>query len=82
MKNHNKANACQTQIADISMAGKELSEEHLRLVAGGLEIVGAEFFPLMTKKYYSTCTEYYGGKLGCRSFVEDSYTIIDDFWTR
>jgi hypothetical protein len=36
MKNQNHANAARTQIADISVAGKELSEEHLRLVGGGL----------------------------------------------
>ena len=35
MKNQNKSNAGRTQIADISVAGKELSEEHLRIVAGG-----------------------------------------------
>ena len=35
MKNQNKANTGRTQIADISVAGKELSEEHLRLVGGG-----------------------------------------------
>ena len=40
MKNHNKANGCRTQIADISMAGKELSEENLRIVGGGLAIGG------------------------------------------
>ena len=36
MKNQNKAKAGRTQIADISVAGKELSEEHLRMVGGGL----------------------------------------------
>src|SRR5207247_2944912 len=40
MKNQNKANAGRTQIADISVAGKELSEEHLRIVGGGLAIGG------------------------------------------
>ncbi len=35
MKNQNKSNAGRTQIADISVAGKELSEEHLRIVGGG-----------------------------------------------
>ena len=35
MENQNKANASRTQIADISVAGKELSEEHLRIVGGG-----------------------------------------------
>ena len=40
MKNVNKANAGRTQIADISVAGKELSEEHLRIVGGGLAIGG------------------------------------------
>jgi len=36
MKNQNKANAGRTQIADISVAGKELTEEHLRTAAGGV----------------------------------------------
>ena len=40
MKNQNKANAGRTQIADISVAGKELSEEHLQVVVGGLPIWG------------------------------------------
>ena len=40
MKNKNKANAGRTQIADISVAGRELSEEHLRIVGGGLAIGG------------------------------------------
>ena len=35
MKNQNKANAGRAQIADISVAGKELSEEHLRIAGGG-----------------------------------------------
>ena len=41
MKNQNKANTGRTQIADISVAGKELSEEHLRIVEGGLAIGGS-----------------------------------------
>ena len=72
MKNVNKANAGRTQIADISVAGKELSEEHLRIVAGGSEY-------LMTAHNYATCTERYGGKLGCRTLVTDGYSTVDGY---
>ena len=53
MKNQNKANAGRTQIADISVAGNELSEEHFRIVGGGLLrwLVGSV-------QTHSTCVAY------------------------
>ena len=55
MKNQNKANAGRTQIADISVAGKELSEEHLRMAAGGLWHVPGTPLPTPTTTV-STCS--------------------------
>ena len=56
MKNQNKANAGRTQIADISVAGKELSEEHLRIVGGGLAIGGILSAYKVTNHIEMTCT--------------------------
>ncbi len=53
MKNQNKSNACRTQIADISVAGKELSEEHLRIVGGGLPTSGGSIAVATTKTTYN-----------------------------
>ncbi len=74
MKNHNKANACQTQIADISTAGKELSEEHLRIVGGGLAIGGISIGSWrFTNKIELTCAVW--GKDGwCSRYQTDSQT--------
>src|SRR5439155_7005539 len=56
MKNQNKANAGRTQIADISVAGKELSEEHLRIAAGGLGILGGTIVVGTSKTTYNATT--------------------------
>ncbi len=72
MKNQNKSNAGRAQIADISVAGKELSEEHLR-IAGGSPLGG-----LWNTTVYTTeicvpapsCTSWVNG--ACRNFVVDS----------
>src|SRR5258706_610649 len=53
MKNENKSNAGRTQIADISVAGKELAEEHLRIVGGGLGIFGGTITIATTKTTYN-----------------------------
>src|SRR5258706_23482 len=76
MKNQNKANAGRTQIADISVAGKELSEEHLRIVGGGMPIGGAPI-PVRTCRYSMTCTSWdpYTGR--CRSNVDDTVCWTD-----
>ena len=65
MKNQNKANACRTQIADISVAGKELSEEHLRLASGGIFRSGdpgpSEPVPITTCHWKFVCVDYIYG---------------------
>ncbi len=66
MKNKNKANAGRTQIADISVAGKELSEEHLRIVGGGLAIGGINVGAYRwTNRIEMTCTVVPGEGWGC-----------------
>ena len=74
MKNQNKANAGRTQIADISVAGKELSEEHLRIVGGGFSLIGISAYT--TYHYSPTCTSYSPGG-DCRISRTDSYTTND-----
>ena len=76
MKNQNKANAGRTQIADISVAGKELSEEHLQIVGGGLAIGGIiGGAGNLTHKSEMTCTPVRGEGWSCCKqdyFVPDS----------
>ncbi len=77
MKNQNKANAGRTQIADISVAGKELSEEHLRIVGGGLGVItGAKIETFTTYKFAATCVQR--SRLGnCTATQTDSVTAQD-----
>ena len=72
MKNQNKANACRTQIADISVAGKELSEEHLRIVGGGLPIFGGTIVVATAKTTYAaTCVRHFD-QPGCIRYDQDA----------
>ena len=79
MKNQNKTNACRTQIADISVAGKELSEEHLRIVSGGSWVsslfASGHFGKYQTLKIYRTCTITMDGV--CNPTVEDTVNTED-----
>ncbi len=68
--------AAQTQIADISVAGKELSEEHLRIVGGGLAIGGIiGGAGNLTHKTELTCTPVPGEGWSCCRW--DSVTVDD-----
>ncbi len=75
MKNQNKANACRTQIADISPAGKELTEEHLRMAAGGLwSVPGTPLPPRYT--YVPTCS--YVRKCTSLGYCNWEYVCVAD----
>ena len=74
MKNQNKANAGRTQIADISVAGKELSEEHLRIVGGGWLIGGLRSFS--TAHNQETCSVVARDGT-CALYVIDTSTTTD-----
>src|SRR5438876_2769878 len=74
MKNQNKVNAGRTQIADISVAGKELSEEHLRIAGGSLPRAGLWNSTISITQHCvpgPSCTVLVDGK--CRDFVVDSF---------
>ena len=80
MKNQNKANAGRTQIADISVAGKELSEEHLRIVGGGTFSLGSIFAALRVVKSWTnntflTCTFSLDGD--CKIYTQDHSSTED-----
>ena len=74
MKNQNKANAGRTQIADISVAGKELSEEHLRIVGGGL----GYYRHYTTNLSYKTCAWRIAGE--CLDLQTDTKAQDDSTW--
>jgi len=73
MNKQNKANGGRTQIPDISLAGKELSEEHLGIVAGGFPSCELTFLPHKTYTCHATCTGGYDVNGNCRPAVKDSY---------
>ena len=81
MKNNNSNTSRQTRIMDISVAGKELSEEHLHLVGGGAPVGaggGGGVYKITTHRttYAPTCTSY--GRFGCGSSTTDSVDSSTD----